>query len=152
VKTYQTVGEVLDFVRSAHRRMADVCRKLSEQSGSEKTKLLMDVFADHEDELQRVLGGEGAEQRQDVLETWIQYVPARPIEVILDELESREGLAWDDISQAILRLQEAIAQLWIELAQQVEAPIARETLGALAEAEQEMNRRLSQQILSFQEM
>jgi hypothetical protein len=112
----------------------------------------MDVFGDHEDELQRALGAAGGEQREDVLATWVQYVPAQPIEDILGELERRDGLTWDRAAQASLRLQEAIAELWTQVAEQIETPVVQDVLSSLADAERQMSRRLSKQLLAFQEM
>ena len=104
VKTYRELNEVLDHVQTTHARMRAVCVRFSERDANEQIRTLMMSFADALGDLQQLLQNAKAEQPAEVLETWVQYVPTRAVDVLVDRVERVEELTWQDVAALVLQV------------------------------------------------
>jgi len=152
VKTYQELNEVLDYVQTTHARMRAACARVAESDPSERIRTLMMSFADALSDLEQVLKTASAEQPAEVLETWVQYVPTRPVDVLVERGERVDELTWYDLAALSLQVQEEMVALYETLLEQVKAEPVQKVLETLAEAEREAGKKLSKKLLSLQEL
>lgn len=73
---YQTVHDILDFVRRFHARAGRLFEAASSQAQQQKARWLLDWLADHERRFAAAIETfEQAPENSGLLHEWLQYVP-----------------------------------------------------------------------------
>ena len=132
--TYKTIREIIDYVRAAHRKAARCCREATHAS-SDRTSMLADLFRDREAVQADALRKFEETGQQELLETWVQFVPSEEMGRALGALRTSTGEDPAAMLRRCLELQEQIVDLFRHLAEVAGSPEVRELFSKLAELE-----------------
>lgn len=135
--TYKQLREVLGAVQRVHAEAAGCCTDVRD-TPDERLRLLADFFRRQEDALGQRLTTSGppeAPEMPDVLDTWVQFVPTKRIDDALTALCAARDRGASATLKRCLDLQGEIVEFFRQLAENLDAPRAREMLRDLAESE-----------------
>jgi hypothetical protein len=120
MRSYKTVREVLERISSWHRELLDFCSE--EQGDDDPLRPLVEYLSSHERDARRVLDRFEPRERETILNTWLQYVPAEPVEAVLVRAANCTDLTSEDQTALILAFDDALADFYKSIADQSQAP------------------------------
>jgi hypothetical protein len=129
---YQQVREILNSVRQFHRRLRREVEGAYPETDDPRARFLLRSIRRGEKELDLALAKYGKEGERCVLETWIQYVPADEVEMVLLSGQLPPHSSPEDILKWKLEFDATLADFYRQLADQVSAPRAKELLESQA--------------------
>ena len=71
--SYKTVGELLDHVADYQRTVVEYCEAVADRSADPRATAMLDYFAGHEREAEKILANYSASDRKGILDTWLQF-------------------------------------------------------------------------------
>lgn len=119
----ETLADVLEWTRLVHHNLAACLAQCSAGSRSERVKMLTDYLADHERELDRVVGLIEEDADTKALNTWVyDYFENTP--VTLGEVcdPNFEDKTTEEIVEAVMALHEQIIDLYTYLSGRADVP------------------------------
>lgn len=109
---YQTVRDILDFVRGFHARASRLFEAASSQAHQQKARWLLDWLADHERRFAGALETfEQAPENSGLLHEWLQYVPELD-KIPLELPELGDDLSVDDAVALAIAFDEYLVRLY----------------------------------------
>lgn len=135
MRSYKQVRDVLQHVRTFHRRLREYYEDASEQTSNERIELLLEFLSDHEKDLERGLSRYEPQAAEGILNTWMQYVPDDVLERAFAEIPLHEDSSEEEIIDAATRFIDALVDLYATLVQSTEAPRVKELFASLLELE-----------------
>jgi hypothetical protein len=151
-ETYAPVREVVEYLQSVHAGLRDHCRRLAADTSDEKPKMLLETLGRHEEDLHRTLVSTAREQSQEILETWIQYLPNEPIDDELKSLSKIPAGGWEEASESVLNTHNYIIDFCQRIVRQLSAPQVEEFFLSLANVERKKNKLLANDVNSMREL
>lgn len=140
--TYEQVRDILTRIRSFHRRLRDELEQARPRSNDERTRFLLEVLRRDEQAMNIALGKYQQNGGVNVLATWIQYVPDEEAARLLHETRFTEDLTPEEMVNRKLEIDQALAELYGQLAEQTSAAQVAELFSSLADL---TNQRLTDQ-------
>jgi hypothetical protein len=135
---FVTVRDILHRVQEFHRRLGEAYEKSRDEARNERSRLLLDFMVKEEEKLQRALEDCGKEAPEGVLDTWIQFVPQRPLEEISKDLHLRPDMTMDEIMDRAMKVDQALIDVFRRLGTANTSRV-REFFNGLAEMEAARN-------------
>ena len=143
---YTQLRDIINHVKSYHRKLEDVYETLADEHQDERLRLLLDSLEDYEDELKRVLSRYESEQHEGLLDTWIQYDPIDQLRAALDEADLRPDMSLEQIAEQSQKFDRAVVEFYRQVADQVSAPRVQELVESLLSLEESKQERHTQEL------
>ncbi len=132
INTYITVRDVLDMARRFHRRLTEFYDRLNRESDCERMHMLLDFVRRHEKYFARNLEKYEEQEREGLLDTWLQYGPEESPLEIPPVSEISDDMSIDDVQEAALRFDDALASFYADAARLVQSEAVRDLFRHLA--------------------
>ncbi len=153
MKTFETIGDVVDNAIELHRLAAKLYRSISADSSSPRARLLLDYLAQHELQMEKSLINYKKGAGNSVLHRYIQYTLEEPPEQFIDHLVvGRREFSVDDIGLIGQALDSYLVDLFEEALREADSGAAAELLKDLVELETLERRKLTQSTNSLLDM
>ena len=120
--SYKTVKEVLDHVAHWQKRVADFCEDVADESRDDRAAALMDYFAGHERELQRVLTNYADADRQGVLDTWIQHTSEDDVRLFFQKADLDPDQPLEAAVGKVVEFDDRLRDMYRSLAENSQVP------------------------------
>lgn len=131
--SYQQVHEILDRIRSAHRRMRDELERARSGADDDRTRRVLEALRQDEQAMNLALGQYQRQDGASPLSTWIQYVPDEETGRLLDEARFTEHMDPDDVLELKVEIDRSLVDLYRRLSEQSSASRVNELFDSLAE-------------------
>ena len=113
------VREFVDFGKHLHGKLKELYDDLGEHAQLERVKMLLDFLRRHEQHMEESLARFEKESRHGILEAWLEYSPALDVEKVMDRLHLQENPSSDEIIQIAMDFDDALVNLYKEVAEKV---------------------------------
>jgi len=130
--TYEQVRDILERIRSFHRRLRDALEEARSTSKDERTQFLLEEIRRDEQAMNLALAKYQRHGVVNVLDTWIQYVPDEDARRLLRETNFNSDMNPDEMFARKSRIDQALAELYQRLAEQSSATQVVELFEGLA--------------------
>lgn len=149
----ETLGDVLDWNRALHQRLAECLARSSEQADESLARFLLTYLAEHETVLEKVVSGFEARADPKALRTWVyDFLDNEPV----DPRESSDApfaeMSFDEICRAVFGLHNKVIRLYRHLASRADTPEVKELVDALLAMEEHETMQLAQQSNRIRDM
>ncbi|HXV63198.1 MAG TPA: hypothetical protein VEK15_21040 [Vicinamibacteria bacterium] len=143
---YQTIRDIVEHVRSVHRRLCDAVREARSEADDERTALLLAVIDEHESTLERAV--ESAQQTGgSVLDTWLQFDPNAEVERAMRHRASDSPSSRDAIVAHVLETENSLMRLYELLRGSTSSPSVQSFFLSLLEIEDSAVRQSARVVL-----
>ncbi len=137
MRSYKTVREILNQVSVWHHELLEHCCEGDEPDEDDPFRPLVEYLAGHERAAKHVLDRYKPSERETILNTWLQYVPAEQIDEVFTKRNLEDSQAPEDVVAMILEFDNALVELYKTLANQSQAhPRVNELFQGLLEMEE----------------
>ena len=131
--TAKRMRDVIDCARDFHEALSAMYQLLSDRSGSERARLLLDYLQRHEHRLGEVLEEYEAGAPRALMETWFKPGPECPKVPALEAADLDGDISIDEIVCLALKLDDLLVQLYREAAEEAVSPEVRDAFDSLSE-------------------
>ncbi len=153
MKSFETVGDLVDNAIAIHRGAEQLYRGLREQTTDTRSHLLLDYMIKHEQQMETSVNNLRRSGSQGVLGTYIQYTLEEAPKAYLASLsESFPSPSADQVCDIGLRLDGYLVELFEGARKEIDAPKAMDFLQDLMDLEALERRKLSQTLNSLHDL
>lgn len=146
--TYQQVRDVVARIRAAHQQLRDALEQPRTRAKDARTRQMLENLRQEEQQLQIALAQSRSHEADDLLNTWLQYVPDEELVRTIAEIEFTPEMSAEDVVARKLHFDQALIDLLRQLSQETAVPRVQEFFGSLLE---QAESRASQQSWSLRE-
>ena len=137
MRSYKTVREILNQVSVWHHELLEYCCEGDEPDEDDPFRPLVDYLAGHERAAKHVLDRYKPSERETILNTWLQYVPAEQMDEVFTKRDLEDSQAPEEVVAILLEFDNALVELYKTLANQSQAhPRINELFQGLLEMEE----------------
>ncbi len=122
MRSYKTVREILNQVSMWHQALLEHCCEGEESDEGDPFRSLVEYLSAHERASKHVLDRYKPAERDAILNTWLQYVPAEQVDEVFAKRDFRQPKSPLDVVGMILEFDNALVELYKTLANQAQAP------------------------------
>lgn len=122
MRSYKTVRDILSQISRWHKELLELCCEGEEPEPNDPFRPLVDYLAMHERSAKKVLDRFEPRERDAILNTWLQYVPAERVEEVFIKRNVSRSMTSEEIVEMILEFDNALVELYESLANQAQAP------------------------------
>lgn len=116
--TVETIKDILDWTRNLHVQLEEVYRTTSDETDSERTKMLLSYVADHEAKLAEAIEHYEKDVTVNMIDTWVQdYIMKNPFMQGMMTSLKFAGMSGDEILNATLSSHQHLINLYKDLAE-----------------------------------
>ena len=133
---YETVKDLLEHARSFHALLSEWYRARGREAEGGRVRMLLEYLAQREGQLADHLEAFEATASKTSLNTWFTFTGAEALDQRLKEARIAEDASLDDVVQAVLQLDETIAELYRFLAAESPSEELREVFQSLLREEE----------------
>lgn len=130
---YEQVQDILKRTREHHRRVRHALEHAEPDDDRQRADALLAEVQREESAMEALLEGYRGEGPDNVLETWIQYVEDEDVSDALQSLQLDSGASIEEIMTRKAELDDALAEYYAQLRDQVSAPKVQELFSSLHE-------------------
>ena len=122
MRSYKTVGEILKQISRWQQDLLDRCCEGEEPDPGDPFHPLVEYLVGHEKSVQKVLHHFAPDERDAILNTWLQYVPAEQIDAVFAKRELSNRMTSEEVIDMILEFDDELVELYKTLANHAQAP------------------------------
>lgn len=116
--TVETIKDILDWTRKLHVQLEDVYRTTSNETDSERTKMLLSYVADHEAKLAETIEHYEKDATVTIIDTWVQdYILKNPFMQGMMTSLKFAGMSSDEILNATVSSHQHLIDMYKGLAE-----------------------------------
>jgi hypothetical protein len=131
--TYEQVRDILNRIRSFHRRLRDELEQVRPTSKDRRTQFLLEALRRDEQAMNIALAKYQRHGGVNVLDTWIQYVPDEETQRLLTENHFSSDMDPEEMLARKAGIDKALADLYRSLSEQTSATQVGELFAGLAQ-------------------
>ena len=120
--SYKTVQELFDHVEGWQKRITEFCEEVADRSADDRTTALMDYFAGHERELQRILADYSAADREGVMNTWIQHTSEDDVRTFFQKVDLDPDQSLDAATSKVTEFDDRLREMYRTLSESSQVP------------------------------
>jgi len=135
--SFKTTRDILDQVKSVHRKLLRYHEDMRDEAGDETIRLLLSYLGRHERNVERALADFEEDARAALLDRWFQFTPDIADSPALRKVDVEPAMAATDVIRTVLEYDEALRRMFVELADTASRPELRELFTDLARTEKE---------------
>lgn len=149
---YQTVHDILSFVRDFHARASRLFEAAADQAQQEKLRWLLAWLADHERRFAAAIQAfERAPENDTLLHEWLQHVPdPEKLPVQLPRIGARFGI--DDAVALAIAFDEYLVRVYEAVLASCGSAEVRELFGKLLDQERSEERAVARNLAQLQDL
>lgn len=136
---YKQIREIVKELGEKHRQASEACRRYQSMEAS-RSELLLEHFEAFENDVRIQMQVDDQNEREEIMETWIQYIPMEPVDTALENLRQAEP---DQCMEFLLDFHRAVTELLETLSEQVAGQKPKMFFQSLTEAEKTFARQCS---------
>lgn len=137
MRSYKTVKDVLTQASIWHHKLLEQCCEGEEPENDDPLRPLVEYLAGHERGAKKILDRFKPQERDAILNTWLQYVPAEGVDDVFTKRDLTAKMSSEDVVAMILEFDNALVELYKSLANQSQAhPRINEVFEGLLEMEE----------------
>ncbi|QDV49417.1 hypothetical protein [Gimesia fumaroli] len=133
--SYNKVHDILELVQSFHHNMQEALEQIQQDSHSIVVEWLSDQIRRYEQHWQAALADYEKYGAQDVLGTWLQFVPDETIRKEINSITVNSDMTLEELAEINMRFRNALIDLYQTLATASAAPRVQELFQQLLEQE-----------------
>ena len=153
METFKTTRDITEWLRKTHRRLSRFYDQHRKVADKERVRLLLDYLSRHEQTLEKALADLEDEARQQILDTYFQYLPEEFDELRFDDLHLLESdMTVDDVIRIVTRNDEALTRLYDRLAQTAAIPSVKDMFVRLRDQLEEERTRLVENAMHLKDI
>lgn len=153
MKSFETVGDVVDNAIAVHKEAEKLYRALRQQSQNTRAQLLLDYMIKHEQQMETSVHNLRRSGSSGILGTYIQYtLEESPNAYVSSLAETFPNPTADQVCDIGLRLDGYLVELFEGARKEIDAPKAIEFLQDLMDLEALERRKLSQTLNSLHDL
>jgi len=122
MRSYKTVREILNQISRWHHTLLDHCCEGDEPEQNDPFRPLVEYLSAHERASKSGLDRYKPDERDAILNTWLQYVPAERLDEFFTTHRFDEPRPAEELVGLILEFDNALVELYKTLANQAQAP------------------------------
>lgn len=132
---YEQVENILERARQFHLKLSKFYQGLDDLTGDEDEalKMILAYLQEHEEKLEKQLEEFDKSALRNVMDTWVQFPPAEPINHILDKLDLNAKMSVNDLIVLALRFDSALLNFYSEASEKAPTGKAKEIFETLYE-------------------
>jgi rubrerythrin len=148
----QQVKDILDFGKRMHASIRECYAHLEQKTEQERIRMLLNHLARHEKNLEENLARFSADARPKILEAWLNHVPQTQMDSLLECCMVLKGASVDDIVRMGMEFDDALIDLYREVARETRLPDVKQLFLNLVDQENNQKLNLVQSVNQLQEM
>ncbi|QDT41398.1 hypothetical protein Pan241w_14580 [Gimesia alba] len=134
--SYNKVQDILKLVQTFHHNMQQALEQIQQDSYSIVVEWLSDQIRRYEQHWQSALADYEKYGAQDVLDTWLQFVPDETVRKEINSITIHPDMTLEELVEINMRFRNALIDLYQTLATASAAPRVQELFQQLLEQEQ----------------
>lgn len=135
--TLESIKDILDWTKQLHEELAEVYRRSSGENEDEKTRLLMNYVADHQQRLADAIANYEKDPGVTLMDSWIQdYVEKNPFMQGWRSFMNLSGMNFDQVLDNTVKAHQQLISLYEELAEASKTERMKELFENLQNLEQ----------------
>lgn len=146
---FETVRDVLDFLKAFHRDLAAVLDAAGARVSDERKRILLNFVGRHQKNMEACLADYEDEVGGDVAGTWIKYVPQIPGCRCFEKIEWSGEMPLETLVARVREVDGCLLKLYRELADKAPTPEIKELFEGLLEKEQSESARTLRDVQTF---
>lgn len=125
--TVETIKDILDWTRKLHTQLEEVYRSCSDESDSERTRLLLNYVADHEAKLAGAIEHYEKDASLNLIDSWVQdYIMKNPFMQGMMTSLKFAGMSSEDILNATVASHQHLIDMYKDLAESAQSQQLKE--------------------------
>lgn len=139
--------QVLDAIRTVHRKLAARYHELRKEACDERIQLLLEDMEQRERKLERCIAQYEHDAGSRVPETWVQFVPEDVLQVndLTQRLSAPKSLC--ELVEETLKVNGALSEAYLTMAKEAPIPALKELFTDLANIEDRNDRHYAKAVL-----
>jgi rubrerythrin len=150
--SYKQVRDVIAQSKTVHKFISKYAQRHQEKSGDSLLKGLYSLMAAHDERIEQWLADYQADERQKLLDTWLQFPQLDTLEESMDDLCSVDEMDEQTILQSLLTVEQQLVELYDQTMREVQAPSVQAFFRQLKELEDHHLRTMANNIAELGEM
>jgi rubrerythrin len=143
MQNFQTTRDVLQYIRLFHRTLADHYQRMSDRSGEERLKMVLDYMSRHESGIENLLVRYEENASQKILDSWFQFTEEQSLALPHAETLFSEATTVEEIISSALEIDDCLLRFYRALAECSHCSPVRDLFGNLLEmVEQEKHHKI----------
>lgn len=134
--SYSTVKDVLDYSHKIHKHASNLYQQLRDQTQRERVDMMLQLLADHEEQLARSMQNLHEHTSQRVLAEWHQFEPGSISQALEGCKEYHADISVDELVQVALRIDDYLIALYRQMASEATSLEARQLFDSLIQLEE----------------
>lgn len=153
MKTFETIGDIVDNAIELHRQAARGYRRLRDTVSNERVRMLLGYMMDHQEAMETSVDQIKRSVGDAVLGTYIQYsLDENPLHFMRTQLDQIDTLDLEETERLAGRVDDYLVDLFEEALQEMDSPKVKEFLQDLLDLERLERRKLTMSISSMMDM
>jgi hypothetical protein len=150
--SYKQVRDVIAQSKTVHKFVSKYAQRHQEKGGDPLLKGLYSLMFAHEERIENWLAEYEADERQKLLNTWLQFPQLEVLEESMDNLCSVDEMDEQTILQCFLNVEQQLVELYDQTMREVQAPSVQAFFRQLKELEDHHLRTMANNIAELGEM
>lgn len=138
--SYQQVGDILERIRTVHRRLRDRLEEVRPRAKDERTRFVLESLRRDEQAMNLALAQFQPPDENSPRDSWLQYIPDEDTQRLLDETRFTTDMAPEELLARKVEIDRSLVDLYQRLSEQSSAPRVSDLFTRLAE---QTNQRLT---------
>ncbi len=132
----ETIKDILDWNRRLHQELSRIYRESSEATEDERSRLLLDYIAEHEERLAETIARYEKDDHVEQLDSWTRnYLDKNPFAASMKQMMDFTAMGTEQILQTTVAAHQKLIELYRELAQNAKSERLEELFKNLASLE-----------------
>ena len=120
--SYKTVRELLDHVADYQQTVAEYCEAVADRSPDPRAEAMVDYFAGHEREAQKILTGYAKSDREGILDTWLQFTGEDELREFFNSERMDPDDSLDDAIGKVVDFDRTLVSIYESLSESSQVP------------------------------
>ena len=142
MRNFEQVKDVIEYSQEIHTKLAKFYNQLSEKHQLSHIKMLLDYLNRHERNLADSLSQYENDAAQQMMNTWLQYAPTTKLEDKIKYFPIHSDMTLQEVIDIALDLDNALVDLYRNVAQNVDTQELRELFQSLIDMEKKKKKRM----------
>jgi rubrerythrin len=142
----------VQFGKKLHGAIARLLDEVTEQAEFERVKMLSEYIARHERHLEESLASFEKNSRSGILEAWLEYSPDLDVDAVTRRCVIPDHPSSDDVVRVALDFDQALVDLYREVAEKVSDQKVKEVFRNLLALEEREITQVARAAMSFADM
>ena len=146
------VRDFVDFGKHLHAEVRKLYEKLGEKAELERVKMLLDYLGRHEQHMEQTLARYEAGAHGIILDGWLEYAPNLDVDAVMQACQLPEEPGTDGIFQAAMTFDDALVNLYREIAAKAVNQNTQALFQDLLHLEQQEKIQVARAVMSLNDM